>query len=305
VRASKAVDALVFHTQVASLFSLSIMRKIPTLISLDATPINYDMLGPHYDHRPAGRGLVDRQKFEWNRRAFQAATRLVTWSQWARESLIHDYAMDDRAIRVVPPGVAPDYFELGRRRLAGLPPHAGTDRLKVLFVGGDFKRKGGPLLLESLRGPLDERVELHIVTQHEVESRPNVVVHRGLQPNSPPLLRLFAEADLLVLPTYADCFGLVLMEAAAAALPVIATEVGAIKETMHINESGLLIPAGDSAALKAALTAMLSDADRRERMGRAGYALARRKFDAHHNSRLLLDLVGELAEARPVSGRAA
>ena len=177
--------------------------------------------------------------------------------------------------------------------------------MRVLFVGGDFYRKGSPALLESIRGPLGNRVELHIVTQREIAPQPNVTVHRGLQANSPELLQLFAEADLFVLPTYADCLGLVLMEAAAAGLPVIATNVGALRETMHTGESGLIIQAGDHAALKAALTALVSDADRRERMGRAGYTLARQKFDARRNNRLLLDFIGELVESRPVSGRAA
>jgi glycosyltransferase involved in cell wall biosynthesis len=305
VRAIEKLDALVFHTQVASLFSIGVMRKIPTLISLDATPINYDMLGPHYNHRPAGRGFVDRQKFEWNRRAFQAAARLVTWSQWARRSLVEDYGIDDDMIRVVSPGAAPAYFDLGRRRLANPRPLSQSEPVKILFVGGDFQRKGGPVLLDSINGSLAGRIDLHIVTQHEVAPRSNLTVHRGLEPNSPALLRLFAQADVFVLPTYADCLGLALMEAAAAGLPVIATNVGALKETMQIDESGYIIPAGDPAALKAAITAMVDDASRRERMGRAGYALARQKFDAQRNNRLLLDLVGELVEARPVSGRAA
>src|SRR5206468_3682262 len=92
---------------------------------------------------------------------------------------------------------------------------------RVLFVGGDFKRKGGPALLEVMRGPLAGWCELHVVTQAEVAPQPGVVVHRGLQANSPELLRLFATADIFVLPTMADCLAVVLMEATAAGLPVI------------------------------------------------------------------------------------
>jgi glycosyltransferase involved in cell wall biosynthesis len=304
-RATNALDAVVFHTQVTSLFSLNIMRKIPTLISLDATPINYDKLGPHYHHRPAGGGFVDRKKFEWNQRVFQAAGRLVTWSRWAQTSLIEDYNIEEGATRVVSPGANRAYFELGKRRTGASAPLETRDRVRILFVGGDFYRKGGNSLLEALKGPLANRVELDIVTQHEIASRPTVRVHHGLEPNSPALLRLFAEADLFVLPTYADCMGLVLMEAAAAGLPVIATNVGALPETMHVGESGMLVPVGDHAALRAAISALVDCPDRRARMGRAGHALARQKFDAERNNRLLLDLIGELVEARPVSGRAA
>ena len=69
--------------------------------------------------------------------------------------------------------------------------------------------------MDCLRGPLGQRCQLHLVTQCKVPQQPNVFVHQGLQPNSAPLLRLFAQADLLVLPTQADSLGLVLMEAAA------------------------------------------------------------------------------------------
>jgi hypothetical protein len=77
-------QALFFHTQVVSLFSAGLMQRIPSVVSLDATPINYDLLGQHYGHRAAGGGLLDRQKYRLNRRAFQSAAVLVSWSEWAR-----------------------------------------------------------------------------------------------------------------------------------------------------------------------------------------------------------------------------
>ena len=48
------LDALVFHTQVTSLFAADLMRRIPSVISMDATPINYDRVAEYYHHRPAG-----------------------------------------------------------------------------------------------------------------------------------------------------------------------------------------------------------------------------------------------------------
>ncbi|HLZ31290.1 MAG TPA: glycosyltransferase family 4 protein [Chloroflexota bacterium] len=304
-RARTPLDAVVFHTQVASLFSINMMRQVPTLISLDATPINYDTLGKHYNHRPAGRGLIDRQKYHLNWRAFHAAAGLVTWSEWARRSLIDDYGVDDDRVRVLAPGAAPSYFDVGRARLSSPERVRSEGPVRILFVGGDFRRKGGPALLEAMRGALGERCELHMATQYEVPQQRNVVVHPGLQANSPALQQLFADADLFVLPTNADCLGLVLMEAAAAGLPVIATDVGAISECVQLDESGLIIPAGDGAALTAALTALVDDPARRQRMSRAGYALARQKFDAQRNNRLLLDFVRVLVKAHPVARRAA
>jgi glycosyltransferase involved in cell wall biosynthesis len=305
-RAEAQLDAIVFHTQVASLFSIGMMRKVPTLISLDATPINYDTLGKYYGHRPAGRGIIDRQKYELNRRAFHAAAGLVAWSEWARRSLVADYGLRHDAVRVLAPGAAAAYFEVGRVRAASAADgRRKPGPVRALFVGGDFERKGGPQLLESMRTLVGSQCELHVVTHVDVRPQANVIVHRGLQPNGPELLGLFAEADLFVLPTHADCLGLVIMEAAAAGLPVITTDVASLSENVDPGNSGLIIPAGDVAALTNALGALVGDAELRQRMSLAAYALAKQKFDAQRNSRVLLDLVGEMVEARPVSRRAA
>jgi glycosyltransferase involved in cell wall biosynthesis len=297
---SRPPGALVFHTQVTSLFSVGLMRRYPSLISLDATPINYDQVGQYYGHRPAGSGFIDRRKFQMNRDAFEAATVLVTWSDWARASLIDDYGVDARKINVLAPGAAQAYFDIGARRQA----HAPTEPVRLLFVGGDFARKGGPQLLDSF-GALGNGVELHLVTNHPLEPRPNVFVHAGLAPNSPELLRLFELADAFILPTFAECLAVVLMEATAAGLPIITTDVGALGEAVLPNQSGLLVQAGDTAALRDALQVLVGDATLRQRMGRAGHALALRKFDAQRNNHTMLDLVVHAADSQQTARRAA
>jgi glycosyltransferase involved in cell wall biosynthesis len=122
-------------------------------------------------------------------------------------------------------------------------------------------------------------------------------VHHGLGPNSAGLLHLFEAADVFALPTLGECLAVVLMEATAAGLPVVTTDVGALGEALRPGESGLLVPPGDGRALGLALAELVADAGRRRRMGRAGLALAEQKFGAVHNNRLLLDLLGEVAGA--------
>jgi glycosyltransferase involved in cell wall biosynthesis len=280
------------------------MRRIPTLVSLDATPINYDSLGEHYGHRPAGDGFLDRQKYALNRRTFHAAAGLVTWSEWARQSLIKDYGVRADAVRVVAPGAAPGYFDIGfARAMLNTPRRPGI--VRALFVGGDFARKGGHDLLAAMRGPLADTCEVHLVTQADIAPQKNVYVHRGLTPNSPELLRLFAEADFFVFPTHADCLAMVLMEAAAAGLPVITTDVGALAENVEPGRSGFVIRHGDVGALTLSMRALIADAELRQRMSRATFAVARERFDAQRNNRVVLDLLGALAEARPTVRRAA
>ncbi len=300
-------QAVLFHTQVVSLFSTGIMKRVPSIISLDATPINFDTVAQYYDHRPATDGWVDRQKYRLVREAFHAASALVSWSEWAKGSLTDDYGIEASKIHILAPGAAPAYFEIGRRRhAAGAEGDAAGGPVRLLFVGGDFRRKGGDLLLECMRGPLGRRCELHVVTKDDsVAPAHNVYVYRNVGPNSAELLSLFAGADIFVLPSRGECLAVVLMEATAAGLPVVTTDVGALGEAVLPGESGLLTPPGDGQALEKAVTTLVDDAQLRRRMGRAGLALAETKFDAHRNNSALLDLVTTVAQGGAACRRAA
>lgn len=305
------VDGLVFHTQCTALFSVDRMKRFPSIISLDATPLNFDAVSRigGYSHRPAGEGFLDRQKYLMNRRAFHAAAVLVPWSEWAKRSLVDEYGADADRIRVLAPGANAAFFGLGERRLdaaadrADVPGAPGPAR--ILFVGGDWTRKGGRQLLEALAGLPAGSWSLDVVTREPVEARPGLTIHHGVGPNSPELLRLFEQADLFVLPSLGECLAVVLMEATAAALPIITTSVGALGEAVRPGESGLVVPPNDVPALRQALAALVSDPARRRVMGRAGHALAREKFDAAANNRSLLDLVAERVRLGAGPGRAA
>ncbi len=292
-------DALFFHTQVTSLFSIGLMRRHPTVVSLDATPLNYDSVAAAYGHRTATGSWLDERKHRMNRSAFEAARALVTWSEWARASLAADYGIDPQKVTVLAPGASRTYFEIGRQRTRALAP----DRpVRLLFVGGDFVRKGGPLLLEAVRAlNADRAVELHVVTQHPVEPRPGVIVHRGLRPNSSELYRLFREADAFVLPSLGECLSVVLMEAGAAGLPIVSTDVGAMREAARDGDNALVVPAGDGASLRAALETLVNDEFLRARLGNAAHALAVARFDAERNDQLLVELVARVA--RPLDAR--
>jgi hypothetical protein len=286
-------ESILFHTQTTALFSVGIMERVPSVVSIDATPMNFDTVGAHYGHRSAGEGYIDRQKFRMTREAFRAAAVLVAWSDWARDSLVADYGVEPKRVHVIAPGASEGFFEVGRRRIGGRTDKAGRP-VRLLFVGGDFRRKGGAHLLEAMRGDLAARCELHIVTREEIQAQRGVIVHRDVSPNSPELLSLFAEADVFVLPSLGECLAVALMEATAAGLPVVTTDVGALRESVIEGTSGFICPAGDSMSLRRALEAIVTDAEMRARMGRAGFELARRKFDASANDDRLLDLLFEL-----------
>src|SRR6266550_4832424 len=90
--AARPADSIFIHTQVAALLADDIMRKVPTVVSLDATPLNFDRVGGAYSHRVSSPAL-EAAKSAVNRRAFNAAAGLVTWCRWAADSLRVDYGV--------------------------------------------------------------------------------------------------------------------------------------------------------------------------------------------------------------------
>ena len=285
-------DAVFIHTQVASLLSTGVMRSLPSVVSLDATPRNFDDVGRAYGHRRGG-ALAETVKAMVNRRAFMAASALVTWSRLAADSLTADYAVPASRIHVIPPGVDLERFRPGDGR-------SGDGPVRVLFVGGDFKRKGGHDLLAALQG-LPE-AELDVVTGADVGPLPPDVrcrVHRGLSPGDERLLELYRRADVFALPTHGDCLPQVLAEAAAAGLPLVATATGAIPEVVHDGRNGFLVPPGSPSDLRVALRRLVESPELRRSMGEESLALARREHDALANHRRIFELMAELANLRP------
>jgi glycosyltransferase involved in cell wall biosynthesis len=286
-------DALMFHTQVAALFSREVMQRVPTVVSLDATPLNLDTVGLAYNHWPSKSPLVEALKNSLNRRVFHSARHLIAWCDWAKGSLVENYGVDSDKITVIPPGIDLEKWRFDRGAAST------NDRpIRLLFVGGDFQRKGGEFLLKAFREKLAERCELDIVTRDDVDTMGSerIRVHRGLQANSPELMELYARADIFVFPTLGDCLPIAVMEAMAAGLPVVSTHVGALREEVIDGVTGMLIPPGDSGPVGDSVKALVDDASMRYEMGRAGRERALQKFDGSVNYREVLRVVKRCAD---------
>lgn len=289
-RRGRKPDLYLFHTQVISLLSVGwLPGKAPVIVSLDATPLNYDRVGQAYGHK-AGNPWLERFKFWLNRRAFHKANYLITWSEWARQSLIRDYGVAPGKVEVIPPGTNLAFWQ----EAAVKRDERNPGKLNILFVGGDFERKGGRLLYEIFQKSLSDRFELHLVTKGEVAESEGVHVYRNVQPNTPALQALFAHADVFVLPTEGDCLPVAITEAMAAGLPVISTRVGAIEEAVKDGENGFLIAPGDGKALRAALNLLAGEPELRQRMGHCSRERADESFDAAKNGQRLLEICKKL-----------
>jgi len=98
----------------------------------------------------------------------------------------------------------------------------------------------------------------------------------GFRKDSPDLI---AAADLVILPSVAEAFGLVLTEALYLGTPVVATRVGGIPEIVDDGVDGILVPAANSAALAEAILGLLNDDDKRMSMAGAGREKVIKRFD--------------------------
>ncbi len=297
VRTQTNPDVLFFHTQVTGVLAQDWVERYPSVVSLDATPILYDTLGDLYHHYRGPR-VIEQWKQWMNARLFHKAQALVTWSDWARNSLIADYQVSEEKVTVIRPGIDLTLWQPDRRILSQ------QNRVRILFVGGDLLRKGGAVLLEAFRAlrqrlarlGQEDNLELHMVTKTQIKAEPGVFIYSDLGPNDPRLINLYHTCDLFVLPTFGDCLGVALLEAAAAGLPVITTRVGAIPEIVISGETGILIPPGDLAALTAALVHLVEEPALRLRMGIQALELARQEFDGQQTTVQLLTLLRAVAD---------
>ena len=295
LRKHGALDALFVHTQVPAILIPDLLKRVPSVVSLDATPIQFDELGEYYGHATSS-GPIEHAKWRLNRDCFARAERLVAWSEWAKRGLVDRYEVPPEKVTVIPPGV--DCGQWAARERSHSTHDAGP--VRILFVGADFTRKGGAILLAAVRRLRagGAEVELDVVTRDTIPPEPGLTVHNGLGPNSPALIDLYWKADIFCLPTFADCLALVLAEAGVAGLPLVSTEVGATRELVRPEETGLLVPPGDEVALAATLDRLISDPELRRSLGANAQRVVRAEFDAAKNASRLVDLLLEVAGRR-------
>ncbi len=171
-------------------------------------------------------------------------------SEWAARTAREHYQVDDRKIRVVPFGA-----NLTNAPLATDVSRNIADRTdqecQLLFVGVNWVNKGGPKALETARILNDRglRTRIHLVgCQPEVDELPEWATAYGFisketQEGRDRIAGLFGSAHFLVLPTLADCLGLVFCEANAFGVPAMANDVGGVGEVVKPGINGHLFPA--------------------------------------------------------------
>ena len=262
----------------------SMAEPPPFTLTLDATraAVNRDLPGGRWAPQEIAREAA----------LVRAAAQLYPMSEWVAKSLRRDCGVAPGAITCMPPSV--DLLRVGPRseRRAERP-------LRVLFVGNDLRRKGGPRLIDWVRGPLRGHIELEIVSGDPAVSRyHDVATVHGRVANDVLLGQVMPQADVLCLPTRSDMSPQVIVEAQAAGLAVVASDVGGIAGLVAQGETGWVIPPEDDAGFVAALLRLAREPVVCRAMGQAAQARARVLFDATRNFDRLLDHLVDLAGRR-------
>lgn len=203
---------------------------------------------------------------------YHGAAAVLTISDYLRHSFINDFALPPERVHVVGAGPNLDVTQIPEPRPA---PRTGVPT--VLFVGKQFERKGGSILLDAFR-----RVRIRVPEARLVlvgpptapASEPGVEWLGNLDKNNPAdkarLLNCYLDADVFCLPSLFEPFGIVILEAMLFGLPCVGTEAWAIPEMIVTGETGYTFPRADATALADRLTELLADRELGHRMGLAG-----------------------------------
>jgi glycosyltransferase involved in cell wall biosynthesis len=204
------------------------------------------------------------------REVLRAAAVVVATSDWAARRAIAHHGLDPKRVRTAPPGTDP------------APQAAGTEAgNRLLCLASVTPRKGHDVLAQALanladlpwtcvcvgsvrRDPGHARRVQGLVDRLGLTSK---MILTGPLPDA-DLETTFGQTDLLVLPSRRETFGMVVTEALVRGIPVLATNVDALPQTLGPNV-GMLVPPDDVPALTEALRRWLTDADLRDRLREA------------------------------------
>jgi glycosyltransferase involved in cell wall biosynthesis len=188
--------------------------------------------------------------------------------------------------------------------------HQATNgTVNVLFLSRLHPKKGVELLLDAV-GRLGQQHPIHLSVAGEgdeayVRSLKDRTIRDGLGSRvtftgfvaGAVKRRLFEQADLFVLPSYDENFGMAVAEALSTGLPVVVTEDVALANQVRAAGAGLVVPR-DARALARALCTLVDDPDLRQRMGEAGRQLAKSEFSWSSVGQRLAALYRELMADR-------
>jgi hypothetical protein len=270
-------------------------RTPPFVIDIDATTIcSQRSFGIRNDWPPLDAWV--------GREAFRYASGISCHSLWAADSVRDDYHISPSKVFLFHPTPSVAFTEAAAtardaRRASLLRLAAGEpgDPIRIVFVGHDWDRKGGPRLLRWHQERWADRAELHVCSKRAPRdpSCKRVVWHGDVQ-NDRLVSEILPHMDLLVLPTTNDTSPIALHEAISCGVAQVSSRLAGIPGIVDDGRTGLLAEPRDDAGFIAAIESLLNDPIRIVRMGEASLERSKK---SHSASRWFAHLVANLRSA--------
>jgi glycosyltransferase involved in cell wall biosynthesis len=235
-----------FSFQMQSLFDCS-TPGLPHFIYTDHTHLE------NLSYTNNGRtNLFSPSWIELERSIYQNATLNFVRSSNVRRSMIDDYHCPPDKVVLIYAGSNASVNSIKTENMEYEDPH-------ILFVGFDWKRKGGPDLIEAFKLVREKcpQAKLTILGAKPELHAPNIEIIGRVSPEE--LDRYYQRSSVFCLPTHLEPFGIVFIEAMTAHLPIVATRVGAIPDFVEDGRNGWLVEPGDIVGLANALIKLLND----------------------------------------------
>jgi glycosyltransferase involved in cell wall biosynthesis len=204
------------------------------------------------------------------RRTYRQFPVALANSLYTRQKIIQGYGLPVQNVKTVYYGLAPP---------SPIEPIEMQGQPSIIFVGGNFQRKGLMTLIEAVSIQKESLPDLCLHVIGEDRNQPalqnwsrrldvqNNIVFHGRKANE-EAKRMMAGADIFAMPSLTEGFGLVYAEAMQVGVPVIATKEGGLKEVVQDKEEALFVRPGDPHELAAAIQSVVNDAELVSRLKR-------------------------------------
>jgi len=273
---------IIFADKCAAFFCY-LKTDVPIIYRSDATFVLMDGFYPEFSgYSKSDKNLIDVAE----RASLLNCTYFIPISEWVKNSAVRDYSISPEKCMVIRShaslanevSVQPKSFD------------KNIQKIKFLFVGADWHRKGGDLAVEAINNLVKAgyNVEFNILCKSapsEIKDLPYVnlisFIDRSSESGSRQYHQLFSEAHFFFMPTKAECMGQVFIDALMHGLPSIALDVGAVPEVVVPNKTGLLFPVDAGANLMAEkIKSLISDPDAYAQISTNAINLYRSEFSS-------------------------
>ncbi|MEJ5187439.1 MAG: glycosyltransferase family 4 protein [Candidatus Geothermincolales bacterium] len=284
-----AHDWLVAHAAIA----LKHAYRIPLVATIHATEY-----GRHQGRLPGPMQKIIHQ-VEWWLTYESVCT--ICCSNYMRDEVVRIFELPPDKVTVIPNGIEYDLFRVEPDRGRIHRQFVYPDRRMVLFVGRLVYEKGVQTVIEAMPKVLEEVPDLCFLvagTGPHARALQALVEELGLSHkikmlgfvDSETLVKFYKSADLTVVPSLYEPFGMVVLEAMVAGCPVIVADTGGLKEIVVHEETGLRFRPGDPDSLAQAMIRVLKDQELAQRLSRDAMKFIEERYNWRRIARNTMEI---------------